>query len=67
VLRFGSNFYSGFVTPFVGDPKSSKDHFWVFKNSEKIKKIIEKSSFKSLAALSCFFWIFSRVLKKSRR
>jgi hypothetical protein len=26
VLRFGSNFYSGFVTPFVGDPKSSKYH-----------------------------------------
>jgi hypothetical protein len=49
------------VTPFVGDPKPSKDHFGVFKNSEKIKKIIEKSSFKSPAALSCFFWIFSRL------
>jgi hypothetical protein len=33
------------MAPFVGDPKSSKDHFGVFKNSEKIKKIIEKSSF----------------------
>jgi hypothetical protein len=61
VLRFGSNFYSGFVAPFVGDPKSSEDHFGVFKNSEKINKIIEKSSSKSLAALSCFFWIFSRL------
>jgi hypothetical protein len=39
----------------------SKDHFGVFKNSEKNKKIIEKSSFKSLAALSSFFWIFSRL------
>jgi hypothetical protein len=51
----------GLVRVVVGDPKSSKDHFGVFKNSEKIKKIIEKSSFKSFAALSCFFWIFSRL------
>jgi hypothetical protein len=29
------------MTPFVGDPKSSKDHFGVFKNSEKIKKIMK--------------------------
>jgi hypothetical protein len=49
------------MTPFVGDPEQSKDHFGAFKNSEKIKKIVEKSSFKSLAALYCFLWIFSRL------
>jgi hypothetical protein len=35
VLRFGSNVYSGFMTPFLGDAKPSKDHFGVLKNSEK--------------------------------
>jgi hypothetical protein len=58
VLCFGSNVYSGFVTPFLGDPKSSKDHFGVFKHSEKIKKII-KNPHLSLSRLCLVFSGFS--------